>query len=102
MVKMSVQFTELADQPSQRKRFRDGFEEANDCIACNTFSFQLQLLNDFMTSERRLPFQKCFKSFQSKLSPGLGMRSPCGLSSANVVSSLKRYGRFFSMILILV
>jgi len=95
LVEMSVQFTELADQPSQRKRFRDGFDEANDCIACDTFTFQLQLLNDSTTSERRLPFRKRFKSFQSKLLPGLGMSSSCGLSSANVISSLKNYGRFF-------
>ena len=35
-------------------------------------------------------FGKRFKLFVRKLSPGLGMRSPCGLSSANVV-----YGIFF-------
>jgi len=38
-------------------------------------------------------FESIFRSFELKSSPGLGMTSPCGLSSATVVTSLKRYGR---------
>jgi len=44
-------------QPAHpEKRFRDGVDEADDCVFCDTSSFQLQSLNDFMKSERSLPF----------------------------------------------
>jgi len=86
LLKMSFPYGQVADQHIQKKDL--GMTSTKQMIVLLAIPFVFSCSHSMVLQYLKDGF--LFGKLVRKLSPGLGMRSPCGLSSANVV-----YGIFF-------